>query len=269
MALPEWLNLLGASLGGGFTVKILDILYQELKQRKDRSRSAKRFVDEHLTPLLKAADELMGKLRSLAESDFRELHDEPADSAVLTSPDFSGTLYLLARFWAHIEIVRQQGLSVAMSQDERGQKLQNFLDCLESRRVRIVDRITQRAIGEVMLERPNGALDTQTFVKFVETFESKTDARRWMQELVRMLSRVKHTHERQKLLQYGVVVHALIDTLDPKHFVTRERPAYSNKLTKRSWRDLKYRVFGKYLTFVRNSEKYLGPPKKKHIPRKG
>lgn len=29
-------------------------------------------------------------------------------------------MYLFARFWAHIEILKQEGLSVAISQDERG-----------------------------------------------------------------------------------------------------------------------------------------------------
>ena len=149
MAETGWFELLAAALGGGITVKALDIAYQELRHRSERSRSAVRFVDEHLDPLLKAADELVGKLRSLAESDFRRLHDIPGDVDFLGSPDFSSLLYLFGRFWARIEILRQQGLSVAMSRDERGKRLQSFLDCLESRRVRIVDRISQRAVGEI------------------------------------------------------------------------------------------------------------------------
>lgn len=263
MAETGWLHLLTAALGGGVTVKALDIVYQELRHRSERSRTAERFVDEHLDPLLKAADELVGKLRSLAESDFRELHDIEPSTNALESHDFSSLLYLFGRFWAQIEILRQEGLSVALSEDKRGKQLQNFLACLESRRVRIVDRISQRAVGEVMVERQDRHLNTIPFIEFVKAFETDDATRRWVMPLVKVLSRTRHTHERQRLLQYGAVVHALIDTLDPGHVVTRKRPSYPNKLTRRTRRDLKYRVFGVYLAFVPNSVKYLGPPKKR------
>ncbi len=263
MADTGWFQLLTAALGGGVTVKALDILYQEFRHRSERSRSAELFVDEHLDPLLKAADELVGKLRSLAESDFRKLHNIEPSAETLESHDFSSLLFLFGRFWARIEIIRQDGLSIAMSQDERGKQLQNFLNCLESRRVRIVDRISQRAVGEIMLEGRDGNLDTIAFIDFVKAFETDTETRRWVSPLARILSRTRHTSERQRLLQYGAVVHALIDTLDPKHLVTRMRPSYPNKLTRRSWRDLKYRVFGQYLKFAQNPGKYLGPPKKR------
>ena len=76
-----------------------------------------------------------------------------------------------------------------------------------------------------------------------------------------MLKKAVHTTGRQQLLQYGVVVHAMIDTLDSNHSVTRDRPAIPNKLSKQTWRDLRYRVFGIYLTFVAGPEKYIGRPK--------
>jgi hypothetical protein len=261
MAEVGWLQLLAAALGGGLTVKLLDIIYQEFRRWSESARSAEQFVDKHLDPLLKAADELVGKLRSLAESDFKELHAIQAGNKALTSSDLASVLFLFGRFWARIEIVRHEGLSVAMGEDARGKKLQAFMDCLESRRVRIVDRIAQRAVGETMIERQGPVLDTMTFIRFVKGFGTDDEMRRWMVPLERVLSRTRHTADRQRLLQYGVVVHALIDTLDPKKLVTRERPSYPNKLSRRSWRDLKYRVFGQYLTFVGNPKKYLGPPK--------
>jgi hypothetical protein len=79
MADTGWLQIIGAALGGGFvggiTLKILDIGYQEFQRRRTERVTASKFVDEHLDPLLKSADELNGKLRSLAESDFLELYD--------------------------------------------------------------------------------------------------------------------------------------------------------------------------------------------------
>lgn len=263
MAEASWIQLLTAALGGGVTVKALDIVYQEFRHRAERTQSVEQFVDEHLDPLLKATDELVGKLRASAENDFRQLRDLELDSETLNSPDFASLLFLFGRFWGRVEIFRREGLSVALGQDVRGKHLQNFLDCLESRRVRIVDRISQRAVGETMVERHDGRLDSVPYVEFVRAFENDDAVRRWILPLARVLWRTGHTHERQRLLQYGVVLHALIDTLDPEHLVTRERPSYPNKLTRRSWRDLKYRVFGRYLPFVRNAEKYLGPPKKR------
>lgn len=259
-----WFQLLSAALGGGITVKALDIVYQEFRHRKDRSLSAKQFVDDHLDPLLKAADELVGKLRSLSESDFRKLYDIDPNAGTLESHDFSSLMFLFGKFWAHIEIIRQEGISIAMSQDVRGKQLQNFLDCLESRRVRLVDRISQRAIGETMVKNQDGKLGTVAFIEFVKAFETDTQTRRWLSPLAHVLSRTRHTSARQRILLHGAIVHALIDTLDPKHLVTGKRPSYPNKLTRKSWRALKYRVFGRYLQFVPNSAKYLGPPKKGH-----
>lgn len=76
--------------------------------------------------------------------------------------------------------------------------------------------------------------------------------------LYTLTTRMRHTQERQRLLQYGAVLHALIDTLDPKHHVTGNRPGWPNKLTKNSRRALRFRVFSVYLPFVRTKEKYAG-----------
>lgn len=253
-----WGQLFVAALGGGFTVKLLDIVYQEYRQRKSQSQSVEQFVDQHLDPLLKSADELVGKLRALAESDFKSIHLVVPDENCLANYDFASLVFLFGRFWAQVEIIRQEGMSIAMARDKRGLRLQSFFDCLESRRVRIIDRILQRAAGEAFL---NGK-EMKTFTEFAQAFETLVATRRWIMPLAQFLSRTKHTTERQRLLQYGAVVHALIDTLDPKHLVTRQRPSMPNKLSHRSWADLNYRVFGVYLKFVNNRKKYIGPPKR-------
>ncbi len=84
---------------------------------------------------------------------------------------------------------------------------------------------------------------TMGYVEFVQALEASEDVRRWIGPLATVFNRTQHTRDRQQLLQYGAVVHALIDTLDPKHVVTSERPSYPNKLTERTRKDLKYRVF--------------------------
>jgi len=61
MADTGWLQIIGAALGGGFvggiTLKILDIGYQEFQRRRTERVTASKFVDEHLDPLLKSADD--------------------------------------------------------------------------------------------------------------------------------------------------------------------------------------------------------------------
>jgi hypothetical protein len=261
MTVAQWLQLVAAALGGGFTVKLLDILYLEVRRRFEGSQSARRFVDEHLDPLLKAADELVGKLRSLAVSDFKPLHGVADVHDTFSDNDFASLIYLFGCFWARIEIIRRESLSVSLVSDQRGKHLQNFLDCLESRHVRIVDRISQRAVGELLTNASNSRLGTIDFIEFVTRFEEQPNFRRWIRPLASILTRTRHTASRQTLLQYGVVVHALLDTLDPLHQASRERPSYPGKLSRRTWRDLQYRVFGRYLDFVHNTHKYLGPPK--------
>src|SRR5262249_18854661 len=128
----DWLKLLTAALGGGLTVKLLDIVYQEIRRWWESAQSARHFVDEHLDPLLKAADELVGKLRSLADEDFKSLHNVNSHVGRIENRDFGSLLFLFAKLWAHIEIIRHEGLSVSIVKDVRGQRLQNFMDCIES-----------------------------------------------------------------------------------------------------------------------------------------
>jgi len=257
-----WIQLFTAALGGGLTVKIVDIIYQEVRRRLDQTQSATKFVDEHLDPLLKAADELVGKLHSMASEDFKTLAGRQLSLNPLTDNDFGSLLYLFSRFWARIEIIRQEGLSVAISKDRRGAKLQSFFACLEFRKVRIVDRISQRAIGELLITEPDHRR-TIGYVEFVRALETKEDARRWIAPLAHVLSRTLHTADRQRLLQYGILVHVMIDTLDPLHTVTHERPSYPNKLTDRTRKELKYHVFGVYLKFVTPVGKYIANKRKR------
>jgi hypothetical protein len=175
-----------------------------------------------LDPLLKAADEVVGKLHSLALNDFKTLAGREMSLNPVTDNDFGSLLYLFSRFWARIEILKQEGLSVAISKDERGARLQSFFACLESRRVRIVDRISQRAIGELLIKPAPDYLRNLGYVEFVRALETNEDTRRWVTPLAVVLGRMANTADRQQLLLYGVVVHAMTDTLDPTHSVTSE-----------------------------------------------
>ena len=175
------------------TVKVVDIIYQEVRRRLDKTQTVTKFVDEHLDPLLKAADEVVGKLHSLATEDFKTLAGRDLTLNPVTDNDFGGLLYLFSRFWTRIEIIRQEGLSVAISKDPRGAKLQSFLACLESRRIRIVDRISQRAIAELLIKPPSDYGRTIGYVEFVRSLETSEDVRRWIEPLATVFRRTRHT----------------------------------------------------------------------------
>uniref|UniRef100_UPI0035CCA3D7 hypothetical protein n=1 Tax=uncultured Sphingomonas sp. TaxID=158754 RepID=UPI0035CCA3D7 len=257
MADQSWLSLFGAAFGGGFTVKLLDIGYQEYRTWQTRQTEDTKTIDERLEPLLRAADELVGKLRSLAEQDFIPIKD--ADTETMADTGFASVVYLFVQFWSEVEIVRFRGLSTAVAKSQRGKQTQAFLTCLESRRVRLIDRISQRALGEAAL------IDGKTvnFVAFIKSYEADPYMKRWLVPLLQVLAETQHSGPRQKVLQYAAVIHALIDTLDKNHVVTKSRPATPNKLNGKSWKDLNYRVFGVYLKFVANRDKYIGPPKRR------
>ncbi|MBN8742983.1 MAG: hypothetical protein J0I24_01605 [Thiomonas arsenitoxydans] len=258
-------QLITVALGSGVTVKIADIAYQEIKSLFVRSQAQQQFVERHLDPLLKATDELVAKLRSLSEKDFRSIYDIPPDSNCLKNHDLGSLTYLFGIFWARIERIRRDGMSVQMAKNKRGRQLQAFFDCIESGQVRIVDRIQQRAIGECLL---NGT-ETRTFTDFVASFEGSSVTRRWMAPLLQILTRAKHEEERQQLNQYATVLHAMIDTLDPSHHITSSRPSISKKLTRKTWTHLRYRVFKVYLKFVIDVPKYIGPPKRRPERKRG
>jgi len=253
----SWPTLLVAALGGGATVKFIEIVYDQFRRWRDRREVDAKVVDRNLESLLRAADELVGKLRSLGEQDFLPLRKRKQEG--LDDEGFASVVYLFVQFWSEVEIVRQRGLSVDVARSKRGRQTQAFFRCLESRKLRLIDRISQRAIGESALVDGR----TMNFVEYIRYFDCDPYARRWAAPLIEILSSTWDTGSRQLILQYLVVLHAMIDTLDPKHLVTRDRPGIPNKLSVKSWKELNYRVFRLYLPDLRDSHKYIGPPKRR------
>jgi len=255
---PEWVTWVGTFLGGVVATKVFeklaDFFHEEIKARRSRKLDDADTADRSLEPLLRSCDELAGKLRSLAEKDFIPIHQTQQNP--LDDLGFSSLIYLFVQFWSEVEIVRFKGLSTRVARTERGNRTQAFLRCLESRRVRLIDRISQRAIGESALTDAR----TANFVEFMKMYEQDAHVKRWVQPLIEILSKTREHKVRQSILQYAVVLHAMIDTIDEDHRVTRDRPGLPNKLNIKTRRELHFRVFGVYLKFVKATEKYIGPP---------
>ena len=229
----------------------------EVLRRFQAKLAADRVVALQLDPLLKAADELQGKLLSLAKEDFSEFRRGNApDSTGEHVVNLCSTLYLFAQFWARLEILRLASVHAELVRNPRGAEMLRFVRSLESSKIRLVDRAWQRAIGESLIVDRQSLMDVRQFREFVQEYESSAGLRRWFEPLTNMLTRSHDKKVRQRLLCYGVVVHAMIDTLDPKHHTTKPRPGYANKLSRRSRHDLIGRVFGVYLPNVRGIAKY-------------
>lgn len=255
----NWSSLFSAALSGGVAVKLLDYGVEWLKSNRQHKRNAKAVVDSHLDPLLKAADELAGKTTSLAKRDFTPLYRASGDEdAGTVNSDLMGLLYLYAKFWSRIEILETDSLGVSMASDARGAALKEFVTCLESPQIRLVDRIHQKAIGEITTTvLDDGASRTIGVVEFTDTILSDETAKSWTQPLFNLLKSANIKARRQRLLVYGVLVNALVDTLDPSHHTTHPRPSYPNKLSKKSKRQIEHGAFKLYLPSVTDYRRYI------------
>ncbi len=221
---------------------MLDNLYQEYRYRSEARKSVKVLVDKHIDPILKSADELVGKIRSLAQADFRELIKAPMpnDSRLESWLPYLNILYLFGQFWSRVQILRIEGVLVNLGSDVRGKKLLDFFRALEAVRTRLVERSWQRGIGELLIAYDSkGSICTITYFEFVRQFLASAEIQRWFQPLMSVLSAIHHTRNKQRLLVYGAIMHALIDTLDPDHLVTNQRPGWGNDFD-----NLKFPRFG-------------------------
>jgi len=261
----SWFELASAAFTGGIVVKLLDIIYSEYKRRTAKSSSAKELVSRHMDPILKSADELLGKLLSLAKEDFQPLYENDSKGLTVRSGEVQVgyVVYLFAHFWSRLAILRRESVSEHLVSQKEGRTLLQFIATLEARRNRIVNRALQRGIGDSIVEEREGSLRSKTFYNFFEEY-SKPDSsiRQWVEPLRMILIGTSQKAMRQKVLFYGAIVHVFVDTLDSEHKYIRDRVSYPNKLNEAKRRDLRYRIFGEYLPMVRNSEKYWLIPRK-------
>lgn len=211
---------------------------------------------ERFDPILKAGDELVAKLRWLAQTDFKELEGVDFE---LRPPalEVSFLSYLFAEFWARIQLLRREGIYINLGADDSGKQLLDFVRTLEDRHTRLLERHAQRAIGDLMIVENHPQPRVLSFYEFVDGLESSPTTQRWLDPLVDFVSRMHFTKERQRLLVYGAVVHALLDTLDVEGLVAEERPGWGNKLSSSSRQELEKRIFATYLGFVDGAEKYF------------
>ena len=252
----NWFDLLSAAGIGGLIVKLLDYFLLLWRKRSEQSRSAKFLLERHLDPILKGADELIGKIYSLAQKDFLDVEKEYSQSDKESNLHSMYLLYLFGQFWSKIQILKLESIYVNLQSQKKGKQLKSFINTLESLKIRIAERAIQRGIGETLIENFEGQLRTISFYDFSKRYNGDKELRKWFYSIKDRFEKINHTRNKQNVLVYGTIILAMIDTLDPDHLTTRNRPTWTNKLTRKSRRVLQNDVFNSFLAFVKNKEKY-------------
>jgi len=99
--------------------------------------------------------------------------------------------------------------------------------------------------------------------EFTSRYKSDEPFRTWFLPLAQLLeSTMRDRKSRQRVMKYGVVLLALINTLDPKHVLSSRRDPWPNKLSNAARKQLTYGTFREHLPFVENPSEYVQPQKK-------
>ncbi|MFT5970771.1 MAG: hypothetical protein ACI8ZO_001288, partial [Flavobacteriales bacterium] len=80
---------------------------------------------------------------------------------------------------------------------------------------------------------------------------------KWIKELDEYLSSQKTNLKRQRILVFGIIVASFIDHFDPNNVVGRKREIYKHRIRPDTKKLIKHTLFGHYLDFVKNKERYF------------
>jgi hypothetical protein len=246
MTLEELILALIAGAGGAIIVKLIELWIW----RSEKKESAKNIIKKNLDPILKAADDLVGKLYSLQRKDFKNLPKEGSPFPIEKEVEPSILCYYFANFWARIQILKKESIYVNLNSTDNGKYLQAFINRLESKSARLLSRALQRGIGESIIIKNDNQLDTLSFYEFHEKYCADERFRSWFEPLQSYLKDPKKGGFAQRILIHGTILNALLDTLDSKHLYAQERKAWPNKLTEKN------RKIGQYLRFVKNADRF-------------
>jgi hypothetical protein len=249
-------GLLSAVTGGALW-EGFKFLYPEVKRKIDTYKEANDLLFKSIDPLLKAADELYGKLWSLAKEDFATIINK--ENSISRNPEHNLQYiqYLFAQFWANLEYIRIQNQYTSLSRIKKGRQLIRYIETFESRHFRILDRSVQRIIGESLIEYSSQKFTIMSLNEFMNEI-SGTNPRfaEWIKQLEDFLNSVKDKKYRQQVLKYGIIIATLIDHFDPDYKVVRRRDIYLNKLTIKSKKELEKNLLNHYLPFKKNPDNY-------------
>jgi hypothetical protein len=249
---PFWVTA-----GAGAFALFKEILPDLRAWFRDRNL-AKKLITENIDSVLLVADELLSKIYDLAKNDFKGTYKDTLDTC--TDPlERAYLLYLFSSFWGRLALLRQQANYGKLAKIRKGRRLLLFLKTFEARtKYRIIERGIQRIIGDGLLTINNSRNTVQTLFEFRNQLNMINSPLRTVMDVFdRFLSTTNNRDVRQKVLYFGILIKSFIDYFDPEHIVTSNRHAsFINKLEPSAKEELNFRVFGVYLNFIAEPEKY-------------
>ncbi|WP_343328955.1 hypothetical protein [Polaribacter staleyi] len=253
----ETIKTITAILTGGVLWEGFKFLYPDLKRIIESRINAKNILNKNIDPLLKSASELYGKIESLAKEDFASFINPEKSNSVNPEHNKKYVMFLFSQFWGNLEYLRLENQYTSLAKLDKGKNLLRFIETIESRKFRILDRSIQRIIGEGMISEPNAKFNILTLKEFIEKNNSDENFSIWIDKLDEALTETKEKNQRQKILVFGIITALIIDYFDPDYKVARRRGIYSNKLSKRSKKLIQNDLSKHYLPFIKTKLKYF------------
>lgn len=245
-----------ALISGGALWEGFKLFYPDLKNYLDKKKKAKEILYQNLDLAIKSADELFGKLESLSKEDFATFINVSHSNSESPEHNQIYVCYLVGQFWASLENIRLQSNYTSITRLDKGRKLLRFIETIESRKFRLLDRSKQRIIGESMILNADNKFQIVTLYSFFNKIESDANFLKWISELKDVFDSSRKTEIRQKILIFGVIVAMFLDHFDSNQNIARRRMIYKNKLRPESCIKIEKILLINYLNFVKQKKRY-------------
>ena len=243
---------------GAIIWESVKLFYPDIKQYFDKTKEAKKILYQNMDLAIKSADEVFGKLESLAREDFSTFINKSNSTSESPEHNQIYVCYLLAQFWAALENIRIQSSYTSIARLKKGKELIRFIETIESRKFRLLDRSKQRIIGEGMIINSGAKFQIMPLYLFFDKVNSDITFNSWIDELKTQFLSTKKTETRQKILIHGVITAMFLDHFDNDQNIARRRDIYLNKLRPESIKLIKNTLLKHYLPFVKNEKRYIG-----------
>ena len=165
----EWIKGIIGLLGAGAVWELFKFVYPDLKKLIGNKGEAKKILYRNINPVLKSADELLGKIHSLARNDFKSLRNEVERK----EHDLIYIMYLFANFWGRLMILKLESDYTTLSQIEKGRELLKFITTYEARKNRIIERSLQRMFGESLIINQGQNHRLKTLYEFTKEYKNE------------------------------------------------------------------------------------------------
>ena len=255
--MEEITTYLIALVSGGAIWEGLKFFYPDIKRPIQARIDAKKSFYKNLDPILKSANEFYGKIESLSKEDFSTFIAPANSNSKKPEHNQNYICYLFAQFWAQLEYLRLESQYTSLSRINKGEELLKFIDTIESRKYRILDRSLQRIIGESLITEEKQKFRVLTLKEFLDGVNNpESTLSNWINYLKEVLNNTSDKEQRQIILRFGIIVTALMEHFDPKYKTVRQRSVYKNKLNPKSKRIIKEHLMKRYLSFVKKKDRY-------------